>query len=183
MSNATSPTIFYTPTSLQPSPITTSSPTTSPTNANLLDSSSSFTWSDVYDDSRCQDPVDYGWCAEDSNDPTSYLLADLRGIFVIDSVSTWADITWNDYVESYNLYYSLDNISYTAHSNNPLEGNENWNEEKKHIFQPAIITRYLKFVPLLWNDYKSVEFYIVLLIKLIYNIYMCFVKDENSSDR
>lgn len=126
---------------------------------NLLNSSIAFRWSDVYDDPNCKNPITSAWCAANVDDPTSYLIADLGSAFYIDSVSTWGETTWFDYVKQYNFSFSLDDILYSSYHGNPIQGNVNYYDEKRHIFENPIIARYLKFIPIDWHEWKSVTCY------------------------
>ena len=136
--------------------------TISPTSNDIMSSLplSSFSWSDVFYDSGCMDPGNSGWCSNSLNDPDSYLQVDLDGLFIIYSVSTWSVDDYGygyEWVISYDLQYSVDGVSYSSYVNNPLPGNSDPYNEQKNVLEPKVIARYIRFVPIEFNNWKSMK--------------------------
>ena len=149
-----SPTIYY---SINP----TQSPFNNTIIEDLLSSLplSSFSWTDIHASQvNCIDPRTVGWCSGDINNPNSYLQVDLGDLFIIYSVSTWGiqDYGYGDeWIISYDIYYSTDGNIFKSYINNPLPGNTDWNNEQENVLNPEIIAQFLRFIPINFHNRKS----------------------------
>ena len=125
--------------------------------------SSSFTWSDVYPDPKCQlpqiSPQIYlqAWCTQLVPNDGSWLQVDLGSVHIIESVSTWGRNSYDQWVTSYELHYSLDGITFTAYSGNPLTGNSDTTTEQQNFLTSTIMAKYLRFIPLSYYGWKSMR--------------------------
>ena len=122
---------------------------------------SSWTWSDVFDDPDCQNPArQYNgarWCAENTNDPSTYVQADLGGAFIVYSITTEVYIENGEYVESYNLEYSFDGNTFTSYIYNPLIHGYS-KSITENVLNPSITAQYLRFVPVEFRNAKAMAF-------------------------
>ena len=122
---------------------------------------SSFNWSDIFSSlANCIDPRTVGWCAASLDDPSSYLEVDLGELYIIYSVSTWGiqDYGYGDeWVISYDLLYSTNGNTFISYINNPLQGNTDSSNEQKNVLNPFIVTRFLRFSPIEFNNWKSLR--------------------------
>ena len=126
--------------------------------------SSSFTWSDVHNGALCQLPqilpqiFSQAWCTELVPNDGSWLQVDLLNVHIIESVSTWGrNSIAQQWVTSYELHYSLDGITFTPYSGNPLTGNSDETTEQQNFLTPNIMAKYLRFIPLSYNGWKSMR--------------------------
>ena len=88
-----------------------------------------FSWSGVFPSPTCYHPelsyiLHLGWCASSDTGTIDYLQIDLKDSFIIESIITWGRTgRFNQYITSYNLTYSLDNIVSTSQGiTNPFLG-------------------------------------------------------------
>ena len=131
--------------------------------------SPTYTWSSVYNalNNACRFPQynefaldePKAWCPVHTNNPGDWLQVDLGAEYLIDSVSTWSrgpSLSVQQWVISYNLSYSIDgNLPFI--SLGTFEANSQMNTEKKHHLYPTIKARYLRFIPVEYNGYKSMR--------------------------
>ena len=123
---------------------------------------SSFTWSDTYNlESECQLPqypsvtVYDAWRAENNDNPSSYLQANLTSLYNITSVSTWGRQSANQFVTSYDLSYSIDGDTFISYG--LLTGNSDTTTQQKNFLIGNIIAQYLRFTPITWSGWKSMR--------------------------
>lgn len=124
---------------------------------------SSFSWSDVFPHSKCQDPAHISWCAFDSHDSSSYVQVDLGSQSIIYSVEivnpeSFIKSFGNEWVISYNLEHSLDGEIFESYTSNPII-NENikTNKQFNYILNVPIMTRFLRFIPLEFHNAKTMR--------------------------
>lgn len=148
---------------------------------NLIESLplSAFSWSDVYSHEECQNPKIYAWCAE-TNDFNSYLQVDFNWTVVIESISTWGDTIWNEWISSYRIYYSLDGETFVPYIFNPLPGNSNSVDEHINVFISPITAQYIRIYPVRWHKWKSMRISAIGYSLVIYTIstYTLYTNDD-----
>lgn len=119
-----------------------------------------FSWSDVESYTECQDPRFSAWCSLAAFNTSSYFQADLGELYIIYSISTWGIDDYccgPEWVESYDLEYSIDGISFISYINNPLPGNVDYFTEQNNALQPTIVAQFLRFIPVSFQNWKSMR--------------------------
>ena len=138
----------------------------------------SWTWSDVFDDPDCQNPagqyIDTRWCAENSNDPSSYVQVDLGDAFIVYSITTYFLPRTDEIVKSFNLEYSFDGITFTPYIFNPLVHDINDEYTTENILNPSITAQFLRFVPVAFYNAKTMK---IRAIGKSYVVFMCLSHD------
>eukprot|EP01084_Bolivina_argentea_P055291 101386_1 len=94
----------------------------------------SFSWSDIFGGQEpkfkesCSTPQSYGkgWCANNNTVPSSSLSVDLQNLFVINTAQTWGGIDWEEWVKTYNFYYSMDGTNWESKIDIPIIGGDSF---------------------------------------------------------
>ena len=114
--------------------------------------------------SVCKQPkfIGKGWCATDNDDGNATLMVNLGGLYSIDSVITKGRENLNEWVISYNLYYSRDGIEWKSDGiHNPLQGNSDSVNAKQNYFASPIFASHLKFEPVTYYGRKSMRIEVI----------------------
>ena len=142
---------------------------------------SSFSWSDAFDIPECQNPVEKLWCAANVYNSSSYVEADLNGIFEIYAVLILNASFYfpNEWIISCNLEYSMEGIEYDSYIGNPLTEIFDNYAGRDYIFDldwniliEPITAKYIRFVPVEYHNAKTMQVEIlgkslVLVVNLI----------------
>ena len=131
---------------------------------------SSWSWSDVFDHWACKNPANYSWCAETTDNPSSYVQVDLGTPHTIYSVWTWYQLnpfSW-EWVSAFDIQFSSDGLHFNSYVSNPLPGvdplvqvlaanKEAWKVE----LDPVITARFLRFVPVEYHNAKRMTINVI----------------------
>ena len=99
-----------------------------------------------------------------ANNTSQWYKVDLGQIETISAVATQGRHNAAQWIETYTIEYSNDDITYTAYNGGQVfTGNSDSSTVVKNDFNPTFSARYVRFHPQTWNGYISSRFEVYLL--------------------
>jgi len=104
------------------------------------------------------------WTHIESTDPNPYYQVDLGQVETISAVATQGRNSHPQWVTSYSIQYSNDGMNFTDYNGgSAFTANTDQNTVVKNDFSPTISARYIRFIPLTFNDRISARFEVYIL--------------------
>ena len=131
--------------------------------AALGDSKFNVTTSSTYDHSSCNTPSNYilnsgnnlGWCAENNN-ANQWIMIDAGEKPVMwKAIATQGRPGPKQWVKSYNIMYTLNDIDWETYNRGNLEGNKDDSTLMYHIINIEALK--IKLIPVTWNEHISMR--------------------------
>ncbi|XP_031562067.1 neuropilin-1a-like, partial [Actinia tenebrosa] len=101
-----------------------------------------------------------GWAPKTTSNPNDYLQVDLGFSYFICAVATQGNIKAPEWVMTFKINVSLNNINWTTYQENGVNKVFQGNSENQLIVQHSIknqFARYIRFIPVMYNLFKTMR--------------------------
>ncbi|XP_078670674.1 uncharacterized protein LOC144910899 isoform X1 [Branchiostoma floridae x Branchiostoma belcheri] len=102
------------------------------------------------------------WCASRPLNTNNWLQVDVGAVTTVAGVITQGRSDYPQWVTSYKLRFSRDGSTWSTYQDklgreNVFSGNSDQNTEVRHLLDPTVTARYVRFWPQTWHDHISMR--------------------------